>query len=129
MPRHPGKGPRLWSGSGFWTALSSSRRGGSSGGFELEHASGVRLDINDTGIGIRPEHLSVIWEDFRQVDQSRTREFGGTGLGLSITRKLVERLGGTISVESLVGAGTTFTVLLPLEAPALQPELSGIARS
>ena len=81
-----------------------------------EHAMGVRIDINDTGIGIRPEHLSMIWEDFRQVDQSRTREFGGTGLGLSITRKLVERLGGTISVESLVSVGTTFTVLLPLES-------------
>ena len=82
------------------------------------HAMGVRIDINDTGIGIRPEHLSVIWEDFRQVDQSRTREYGGTGLGLSITRKLVERLGGTIAVESIVGVGTTFTIMLPLAAPA-----------
>jgi signal transduction histidine kinase len=81
------------------------------------HAMGVRIDINDTGIGIKPEHLSVIWEDFRQVDQSRTREFGGTGLGLSITRKLVERLGGTIFVESIVGVGTSFTVMLPLSAP------------
>ena len=81
------------------------------------HAMGVRIDVNDTGIGIRPEHLSVIWEDFRQVDQSRTREFGGTGLGLSITRKLVERLGGSISVESIVGVGTTFTVMLPIHAP------------
>jgi signal transduction histidine kinase len=82
------------------------------------HAMGIRIDINDTGIGIKPEHLSVIWEDFRQVDQSRTREYGGTGLGLSITRKLVERLGGAISVESIVAVGTTFTIMLPLSAPA-----------
>lgn len=81
------------------------------------HAMGVRIGINDTGIGIKPEHLSVIWEDFRQVDQSRTREFGGTGLGLSITRKLMDRLGGAIAVESIVAVGTSFTVILPLEAP------------
>jgi PAS domain S-box-containing protein len=81
------------------------------------HAMGVKIDINDTGIGISPQHLSVIWEDFRQVDQTRTREFGGTGLGLSITKKLVERLGGAISVESIVSVGSTFSVLLPLHAP------------
>jgi signal transduction histidine kinase len=81
------------------------------------HALGVRIDVNDTGIGISPQHLSVIWEDFRQVDQSRTREFGGTGLGLSITKKLVERLGGAISVESIVAVGSTFSILLPLQAP------------
>src|SRR6185503_12414357 len=59
---------------------------------------GVTIDVVDTGIGIREKDLQAIWEDFRQVDQSRTREYGGTGLGLSITRKLLERLGGTVSV-------------------------------
>jgi signal transduction histidine kinase len=72
------------------------------------------IRVSDTGIGIRPEHLDMIFEEFRQVDQSRTREYGGTGLGLSITRKLVSLLGGGIAVESEFGTGTTFVVTLPL---------------
>ena len=75
---------------------------------------GIRIDVIDTGIGIRPADLEAIWEDFRQVDQSRTREFGGTGLGLSITRKLLERLGGRVSVTSTYGEGSRFSVHLPL---------------
>ena len=78
---------------------------------------GVRIDVVDTGIGIRQSDLQAIWEDFRQVDQSRTREFGGTGLGLSITRKLLERLGGSVTVQSVYGEGSTFSVYLPLEVP------------
>ena len=74
---------------------------------------GVAIKVSDTGIGIRSEDLDAIWEDFRQVDQSRTREHGGTGLGLSITRKLLDRLGGRVAVESEYGKGTTFTVWLP----------------
>ena len=76
-------------------------------------ADEVRMAITDTGIGIRGEDLQAIWEDFRQVDQSRTREFGGTGLGLSITRKLIDALGGRIDVRSEYGVGSTFTAVLP----------------
>ncbi|MGI8496580.1 MAG: ATP-binding protein [Gemmatimonadaceae bacterium] len=79
----------------------------------------VEIAVTDTGIGIRPEHLDVIFEEFRQVDQSRTREYGGTGLGLSITRKLIALLGGDIRVMSTYGEGTTFTVVLPVRSPTL----------
>jgi PAS domain S-box-containing protein len=77
---------------------------------------GIRMDVIDTGIGIRESDLQAIWDDFRQVDQSRTREFGGTGLGLSITRKLLERLGGSVTVQSTYGEGSKFSVYLPLVA-------------
>jgi signal transduction histidine kinase len=83
----------------------------------MKAPDGVRIDVVDTGIGIRQSDLQAIWEDFRQVDQSRTREFGGTGLGLSITRKLLERLGGSVTVQSNYGEGSTFSVYLPLRAP------------
>jgi PAS domain S-box-containing protein len=83
---------------------------------------GVRIDVIDTGIGIRQSDLQAIWEDFRQVDQSRTREFGGTGLGLSITRKLLERLGGSVTVQSDYGNGSTFSVYLPLAIPVSPPD-------
>jgi signal transduction histidine kinase len=73
----------------------------------------ILLAVSDSGVGIKPEEMDAIWEDFRQLDQSRTRSFGGTGLGLSITRRLTQQLGGQISVESVFGEGTTFRVQLP----------------
>ncbi|HUF28981.1 MAG TPA: ATP-binding protein [Gemmatimonadaceae bacterium] len=82
----------------------------------------IRIDVSDTGIGILPRDLEAIWEDFRQLDQSRTREYGGTGLGLSITRKLVERLGGTVTVTSTPGDGSVFSVVLPLRSPSASAE-------
>ncbi|HEX6533422.1 MAG TPA: ATP-binding protein [Gemmatimonadaceae bacterium] len=81
--------------------------------------SNLEVQVSDTGIGIKPQHLDVIFEEFRQVDQSRTREYGGTGLGLSITRKLISLLGGEVAVESEYGHGTTFIVMLPMHSESV----------
>jgi PAS domain S-box-containing protein len=88
----------------------------------VRERSGVEIAVRDTGIGIKPEHMSTIFEDFRQVDQSSTREYGGTGLGLSITNKLLSLLGGTIRVDSHAGKGSTFTVWLPLRSDEIASE-------
>ncbi len=73
----------------------------------------VALLVRDTGRGIPPEHLSLIFERFHRVDPSRQRSSGGMGLGLAVVRQLVTGMGGAVEVESRVGEGSTFTVLLP----------------
>jgi signal transduction histidine kinase/HAMP domain-containing protein len=77
----------------------------------------MMLEVHDNGIGIPADQLGTIFQPFRQVDASITREFGGTGLGLTITRSLVEMLGGEISVRSTPGEGSVFMVTLPYVAP------------
>ncbi len=77
----------------------------------------VRIEVVDTGPGISPENQKLIFEKFRQVDQSATREHHGTGLGLAIARELAELMGGRIGVKSEPGAGATFWVVLPTHAP------------
>lgn len=77
----------------------------------------VLIAVRDTGIGIKPEHVELIFEEFRQVDGSSTRRFGGTGLGLAIARRLAEMLGAHISVESIYGQGSCFSIRLPRIPP------------
>ncbi len=77
----------------------------------------VTLAVRDTGVGIAPEQMVNVFEKFRQLDESMTREHGGTGLGLAISKELASVLGGTIIVESEVGKGSIFTVRLPVQAP------------
>ena len=73
----------------------------------------VRLTIRDTGIGIDPEFIPYLFDEFRQEADGMTREHEGVGLGLAISKRLVDMLGGTIDVESKRPGGTTFTVILP----------------
>jgi two-component system phosphate regulon sensor histidine kinase PhoR len=73
----------------------------------------VRISVTDTGIGIPPEELSRIFERFYRVDKARSRQTGGTGLGLSIVRHTVERMGGSVTVDSRLGQGSVFTLIFP----------------
>jgi PAS domain S-box-containing protein len=76
----------------------------------------IVLFVQDTGMGIAPEHIDLVFDQFRQVDGSITRKYGGTGLGLAICRNLVRMIGGRIWVESREGEGSLFQVELPVKA-------------
>ncbi|MCL4254709.1 MAG: hypothetical protein KJ043_13165, partial [Anaerolineae bacterium] len=77
----------------------------------------IQYIVSDTGIGIPPDAHDYIYDAFRQVDQSSTREYGGTGLGLTIVKKLTDAMSGTIHLHSVVNEGTTFTITFPLNTP------------
>jgi PAS domain S-box-containing protein len=74
----------------------------------------LTIEVRDSGIGIAPDRLASLFQKFEQADASTTRRFGGTGLGLAICRELAQLMGGDIEVASVVGAGASFTVRLPL---------------
>ncbi|MCB0696713.1 MAG: tetratricopeptide repeat protein [Chitinophagaceae bacterium] len=80
----------------------------------------IRFDVEDTGIGISPDYVGQIFESFTQAGTDIARKFGGTGLGLTISKQLVGLMNGEISVESELGKGTKFTVIIPLTESANQ---------
>jgi signal transduction histidine kinase len=72
----------------------------------------VRISVTDTGVGIPSDDLKRIFERFYRVDKARSRPAGGTGLGLPIVKQVVEQMGGTVNVESVLGRGAKFSILL-----------------
>ena len=99
-------------------SLKFTHQGGIEIGVDFDPATRLSsIAVTDTGIGIAPEHHDKIFEDFRQVDDSPSRQYGGTGLGLAICRRLASALGGRITLQSRLGEGSTFTLIIPAEAP------------
>ena len=89
----------------------------------------ARIDVIDTGIGIAPDRVDAIFQAFQQEDTTTSRQYGGTGLGLTITRSLAHLMGWEIYVESEVGKGSTFSVMIARDVAELQPRQSAEIRA
>ena len=106
-------------------AFKFTQKGGKVSLVVTETAGGNALSfaVKDSGIGIAPDKHRLIFEAFKQADGSTSRRYGGTGLGLSISRELATKLGGSLTLESAAGEGSTFTVTIPVKGPENQVQL------
>jgi signal transduction histidine kinase len=91
----------------------------------IEETDAIAIAVADTGIGISAENLQLIFEEFSQIEHPLQRRSKGTGLGLPLCRKLADLLGGSVTVESTPGVGSTFTLTLPRRLPAPSPRTDG----
>lgn len=98
-------------------------------GYEHDGQTWLKVQVEDTGIGIPPEEFEAIFQPFHQVDSAKSRKFAGTGLGLSISKKFVEALEGSIDVKSEPGKGSTFTIDLPLGAIASETAITSASNA
>ncbi|MBT9311969.1 response regulator [Leptothoe kymatousa TAU-MAC 1615] len=89
---------------------------------EIYDGPWLRFIVSDTGIGMKDDQIEKIFDAFTQADASTTRKYGGTGLGLAITKQFINMMGGDISVESVKGQGTTFSLLIPQTVKSLNPK-------
>ncbi|HXV07149.1 MAG TPA: ATP-binding protein, partial [Burkholderiales bacterium] len=81
-------------------------------------AACLTFSVSDTGIGLTPEQVGRLFQDFAQADAATTRKYGGTGLGLALSQRLCRLMGGDITVQSEAGRGSTFTARLPANVAA-----------
>ena len=81
--------------------------------------------VSDTGIGLSPEQIIRLFQDFTQADTTTTRRFGGTGLGLALTRRFCQMMGGDVTIHSQAGIGSVFTIKLPAVVSEAKPEAAG----
>ena len=98
----------------------------------LDNRDWITISVTDTGIGMTPEQMGKLFQDFSQVSASTASKYGGTGLGLAISRRFCQMMGGDITVESKLGSGSTFTIRLPRlvqSDDALPTEAPGKQRS
>ena len=91
------------------------------GGNRLISREAIWVSVSDTGIGIDPADTDKLFREFSQVDSSASRQQQGTGLGLALSKRFIDLHGGTIGAESIVGRGSTFWFILPVEGPLAEP--------